>query len=98
MNSRIVGIVLTACAVLADGSAVAGEEEIELKNTPGRDLTVARCVVCHSLDYIQMNSAAMDRPGWEKSIRKMIDRFGAPITEEEAREILEYLNVNYSSR
>ncbi len=69
---------------------------MELKNAAGGDLTATRCVICHSLDYIQMNAAVMDRPGWEKSIRKMIDRFGAPVTEEEAREILEYLSTNYS--
>lgn len=96
MNRGIVRIALTACALLAGGGAVAGEEAIELNNTPGRALTATRCVICHSLDYIQMNSAVMDRAGWEKSIRKMIDRFGAPVTEKEAREILEYLSTNYS--
>lgn len=85
-----------ACALLSGGSAVAGEEAIELKNGPGRDVTAARCVVCHSLDYIQMNSAVMDRSGWEKNIRKMIDRFGATVTDEEARAILDYLSRNYA--
>lgn len=44
-----------------------------------------------------MNAVVMDRAGWEKSIHKMIDRFGAPISEEEARNILEYLAKHYSS-
>lgn len=75
----------------------AGEETVQLKKAPGHELAAARCSVCHSLDYIQMNSVVMNRASWEKSIRKMIDRFGAPISDEDAKEILEYLAEHYSS-
>ena len=86
-----------ACALVASAIAAAGEEAIELKSGPGRDLTTTRCVLCHSLDYIQMSAAVMSREGWEKSLRKMIDQFGAPVTDEEAREIFEYLAANYTA-
>jgi len=89
----VVGVLL----VIAAAAAAAGEETIELKNAPGRELTETRCVLCHSLDYIQMNAAVMDRTGWDRSIRKMIDRFGAPVTLDEAREILDYLAKHYSA-
>lgn len=78
------------------GLAQAGEETIRLKDAPGHELTAARCIVCHSLDYIQMNAVMMDRASWEKTVRKMIDRFGAPIPEEETRQILDYLAKHYS--
>jgi hypothetical protein len=42
-----------------------------------------------------MNASVLDRAGWEKTIRKMIDRFGAPISDDEARQILDYLASNY---
>jgi cytochrome c5 len=90
---------LLVCAALyatTTGIACAGEETIHLKDGAGRELTAARCVICHSLDYIPMNAAVMDRAGWEKSIRKMIDRFGAPVSEDEARQILEFLAQQYS--
>ena len=74
-----------------------GEESLRLVEAPGREATVARCAMCHSLDYIQMNAVVMDRTGWQKSIQKMIERFGAPIAPEEAREILEYLSSNYNA-
>jgi cytochrome c5 len=91
---------LLMCAVLSvttTAIAHANEEEaIRLKDGAGRELTAARCVICHSLDYIPMNAAVMSRADWEKSIRKMIDRFGAPVTEDEAHQILDYLAQQYS--
>ena len=40
----------------------------------------------------------MNRAAWQKSIQKMRERFGAPITDEEAKQILEYLSANYSGK
>jgi sulfite dehydrogenase (cytochrome) subunit B len=83
------------CAAFTMGS-YAGEPDVQLAQGAGRDLTAARCVICHSVDYIEMVSPAMNRAAWEKSLRKMIDTFGAPISEEEARQILDYLSEHYS--
>lgn len=94
---RTAVLFIAALCVMADGIAHAGEESIRLKDGAGRQLTAARCVICHSLDYIQMNAAVMSRTDWEKSIRKMIDRFGAPVSDDEARQILDYLTQQYSS-
>jgi mono/diheme cytochrome c family protein len=83
-------------AVLFGSLALAaGEEGVELQAAPGRDVVVARCSVCHSVDYVQMNAPVLDRAGWQKSVRKMIDQFGAPISEEDAQRILDYLASNY---
>jgi mono/diheme cytochrome c family protein len=83
-------------AVLFGSLALAaGEEGVELQAAPGRDVVVARCSVCHSVDYVQMNAPVLDRAGWQKSVRKMIDQFGAPISEEDAQRILDYLATNY---
>jgi sulfite dehydrogenase (cytochrome) subunit B len=75
--------------------ALAGEETIRLTDAPGHDMVATHCVTCHSLDYITMNAPVLDRAGWEKTIRKMIDRFGAPISDEEVRQILDYVATNY---
>lgn len=89
---------LLCCAPLLSITALAhgGEESIQLKEAAGRELTAARCAICHSLDYIPMNAIVMDRGGWERSIRKMVDRFGAPVSDEEVRQILDYLAQQYS--
>jgi mono/diheme cytochrome c family protein len=81
--------------VLGAGLVSAGEETIGLREAPGRDLTIAYCATCHSLDYIQMNAEVFDRAAWQKSVRKMIDRFGAPIPEEDAQRIAAYLAEAY---
>jgi cytochrome c5 len=78
--------------------AAAGEETIQLTDAPGRDLTTGRCIICHSLEYIPSNAPAMNRAAWQKTIQKMKDRFGAPLTDEEAKQILDYLDGSYSGK
>jgi hypothetical protein len=55
----------------------------------------ANCVMCHSLDYIPMNSPFLDRQGWEASVNKMIKVMGAPIAEGDAQKIADYLAGQY---
>ena len=88
----VIALSVSAAAVAA------GAEDSQLKDAPGRDLTVDRCIVCHSVEYIPSNAPAMNRAAWQKTIQKMRERFGAPITDEEAKEILEYLDANYSGK
>jgi mono/diheme cytochrome c family protein len=91
------------CALAGAGSVAwatdaAGEETLQLTDGPGRDLASQRCAICHSLDYIPSSAPAMDRAAWQKTIQKMRERFGAPVTDDEARQILEYLAGNYSGK
>ena len=96
------GGMLAASRVLAtDGVPAAGqggEETIVLKAAAGHDITAARCAICHSLDYIPANAPAMNRAGWDKTIQKMRKAYGAPITDEEAQQILAYLAAGYSGK
>jgi len=87
---------LLLCAASAYGAPA--RERTELKAAAGHDLTVGRCVICHSLDYIPANAPAMDRAGWQKTIQKMRERFGAPISDAEAQQILDYLASNYAGK
>ena len=82
--------------VLLCTSVQAGEENLTLVDAPGREITSASCAMCHSLDYIPMNAPVMDRARWEKTFAKMVDKFGAPISKENAQVILDYLDRNYS--
>ena len=85
-------------AALACPLAFSDEQAIHLRDGSARDLTVARCAVCHSVDYIQGNAPVLDRAGWQKEIQKMRDRFGAPITDAEAQQILDYLAGSYAGK
>ncbi len=79
------------CASLA----WAGEDNIRLKEGPGREIVETRCVSCHSLDYIEMNSPILDRKGWEASVGKMVRIMGARIDEAEVQAIVDYLTTQY---
>jgi sulfite dehydrogenase (cytochrome) subunit B len=89
----IVLSLLLGLAVAA--GVVAQERRLELKDGPGRAQVEANCGSCHSLDYVVMNSPFLDRNGWDGSVTKMIKVFGAPISAEDAKAIVEYLSVNY---
>lgn len=84
--------------VAATAVALAGEETLTLRAGAGRDLTAGRCAICHSLDYIPGNAPVMDRTGWQKTVQKMRERFGAPISDQEAQQILDYLAANYAGK
>lgn len=71
------------------------ESQIRLKDGPGKDLVASRCAICHSLDYIPMNSPFLDPAGWEREVEKMVRVLGAPVEEQEIPAILHYLNSRY---
>ena len=74
---------------------LADETQVALKEGEGKPLVEANCSMCHSLDYIQMNSIFLDRKGWEASVNKMIKVMVAPIRTDDVPAIVEYLNRNY---
>ena len=86
---------ILALLLFAAAPALAQESQLRLRDGPGRQLVEANCVMCHSLDYIPMNSPFLDRKGWETSVNKMIKVMGAPIAESDARKIVDYLAGQY---
>jgi cytochrome c5 len=76
-------------------AATAGENQILLKERPGKNQVVGQCAICHSLDYITMNTKIPDRAGWEKTVDKMINVMGAPIDDADKKIIIDYLTQNY---
>ncbi|HUI59000.1 MAG TPA: hypothetical protein VLX90_02185 [Steroidobacteraceae bacterium] len=82
-------------ALLVRVACAAEERNSALKDGPDVDLTTARCSICHSTDYISMNSVFLKRAGWDAEVHKMIKVMGAPITEEEAQQIVTYLTRYY---
>jgi mono/diheme cytochrome c family protein len=88
----VLGILLSPAA-LADDAQV-----VKLKEAPGRELVAANCSLCHSLDYIPMNSVFLDRKGWEGSVTKMIKVMGAPVKPEDVQKIVDYLAESYGKK
>jgi hypothetical protein len=75
--------------------AAADEKPVRLTQAPGLDKVEANCGACHSLDYIPMNSPFLNVDGWDAEVAKMINAFGAPIGQADAKVIADYLKKNY---
>jgi cytochrome c5 len=88
MRVMLIGVLLAA-------PALADESQVRLKDGEGRQLVEANCSMCHSLDYIPMNSVFLDRKGWEGSVNKMIKVMGAPIRAEDVPGLVDYLTKSY---
>ena len=85
---------LVAASFVA-GVALAQERRIAFKDGPGLQAFQANCGTCHSLDYIVLNSPFLDRAGWDTSVKKMVNAFGAPISADDQKAITDYLAANY---
>jgi hypothetical protein len=90
---RPIFIVLAMASIAVP--AVAEEKPVRLKQAPGLDKVESNCGVCHSLDYIQMNSPFPNAALWDAEVTKMIKTFGAPIEDADAAVIKNYLSQNY---
>ena len=84
-----------ALALIAAANARAEEQLVRLKEGPGQQVVEDNCGSCHSLDYLRSNSLFLDRKGWQSEVTKMTNAFGAPVTPEDAKTIVDYLVKNY---
>ncbi len=91
MNRRIPSSILagSAAVLLLVTSALA---QAQLPDAPGKDTMVRVCGTCHEAQ----RSAALrlTREGWEEVVAKMV-ALGAKGTEEEMKQVLEYLATNF---
>lgn len=95
-NIRIKSLLASTLLVASLGAARADESDIALKQAPGVDVVEGNCAACHSLDMIQMNSPVQDAKGWAETVGKMVHVMGAPISEDDQKQIIAYLAANYS--
>ncbi len=70
--------------------------QVHLKSGPGLDKVSTLCNICHSTDYITMQPA-FPRSTWTAEVNKMIKVMGAPVNEEDAKTIVNYLVANYGT-
>ena len=90
---------LIILAGLVTGSGTLAEERgLTLKEAPGRTTVENMCVGCHSLDYIRINAPFMNRQTWTAEVNKMINAFAAPIPQNDAAAIIDYLTANYGDK
>jgi sulfite dehydrogenase (cytochrome) subunit B len=89
--------------LLAAGVTVARADDITLppdhpfgmlKPGAGSEVAQRGCVLCHSTDYI-VTQPPGDQKQWDGVVTKMIKVYGAPLSEPDARTIVEYLARQY---
>jgi hypothetical protein len=97
------GLVCAALLGLAVVTAGAEEKTIALPPDhefgrlapgPNRELAQTRCQLCHSTDYI-VRQPRVDARQWEGVVSKMVKVYGAPVSDADARAIVEYLVAAY---
>jgi hypothetical protein len=96
-HSRWLTVAAALGASLLAAGAYGDESRVRLAAAPGSDLVRARCAICHSLDYIPMNSPFLTRAAWEAEVRKMIKVMGAPVAEAEVAPIADFLAAHYGA-
>ena len=89
---RAVTSVMLAASI---ATAAADESSIRLTEGAGLPQVQVSCSMCHSLDYILMNSPFQDKAAWEKTVNKMVKVMGAPMTADDVAAVVAYLDTHY---
>jgi sulfite dehydrogenase (cytochrome) subunit B len=71
-------------------------ETAELKPGPGVE-TAMICTACHSADYIATQPPGKGKAFWQGEVQKMIKVYKAPIGEDDAATIANYLATAYGA-
>jgi cytochrome c5 len=100
----VLATVATVCFAYAQGvvttptqkTITLPPERVNLKPGPGMDKAATYCIICHSADYIAMQPKGT-KAQWTGAVNKMIKVFGAPINEQDAKVIIDYLAATYGT-
>jgi cytochrome c553 len=94
---RPIRLMIATLVLLPWAAQSADESSLRLSAGHDQTLVLARCSICHSVDYIQMNAPFLKRPQWEAEVKKMIKAYGAPVAEDEVAKITDYLMEHYGA-
>ena len=61
---------------------------------PGADIANGQCLVCHSVEYVVLQPP-LPRAFWASSVKKMREKYGSAIPEEQIEPLLDYLTKHY---
>jgi hypothetical protein len=65
----------------------------------GPDLAKAQryCLACHSADYVTTQPRGMPAAFWDGEVAKMRTAYGAPIPDEDVKDVVAYLTATYGA-
>ncbi len=94
------------CCVLIAFNALAAPPDIKLQpdtsklrpsELPGYAIAMQKCAICHSADYVNYQPPGMTQTQWTAEMAKMQHTYGAPISDDEVKQLGAYLAVAYGS-
>ena len=107
INNRLLpGLALWGAALLGATTGVTAAEQIKLpqevaklrtSSLPGYAIAMQKCAICHSADYVNYQPPGMNQAQWTAEMAKMQHAYGAPISDDEVKQIGAYLAVAYGS-
>jgi cytochrome c551/c552 len=71
-------------------------ESGSFKLGPGSEIANGQCLTCHSVEYVA-TQPVMPRPFWAASVKKMREKYGAPVPPEQVDALVDYLAHNYGT-
>jgi cytochrome c5 len=71
--------------------------QLTASGLPGYAIARARCVVCHSAEYMLYQPASAPRGYWEAVVKRMQAVFNAPIDEGDMPALVDYLVKTYGA-
>jgi sulfite dehydrogenase (cytochrome) subunit B len=71
------------------------EETTTLRKGPGVERAANNCLQCHSVGYIRTQPPNRGKAFWEAEVAKMIKVYHVPISDDDAKAIVEYLAKTY---
>ena len=97
----MLNLAFACAAALALPALAEGPLEIKLppetasfKPAPGVEIANAHCLVCHSVEYVS-TQPALPKTFWASSVKKMREKYGAEIPEQQVEPLLDYLVETY---
>jgi mono/diheme cytochrome c family protein len=71
--------------------------QLTASGLPGYAIAQARCVACHSAEYMLYQPASAPRAYWDAVVKRMQAVFNAPIDEADMPAIVDYLVKTYGN-
>ena len=93
IRCALIALLLSAGPVLAQEQE---QEQVTLKPGPGLDVVTTTCAICHTLNYIKMNSVFLSPDDWKAEVTKMQQALGGPFDDDTAATIVKYLSATYA--
>jgi cytochrome c551/c552 len=95
--ARSLGCGLLLAPITLTGAIVRIElppETAAFKPGPGSEIANGQCLICHSVEYVT-TQPAFPRAFWAATVKKMQEKYGAPLPEAQVEPLVAYLTKHY---